>query len=342
MNIFSPICPYCGRKTIMAAPNRKTLGARFGENVQGISYYCDSRPKILPYTVRHSAAHRDIEKPPYTTDLTHYYTYIRRYRIVIVHDMIKMLNRFNIRERFEPKYAYRCKHCGGKLSFNYNPFAPIFTFPFTLGFGLLLTVLYGSLINVVDDLLGMSVLYLDKFTRLLRLSGFALAGILFVAGLYTTIGYSVISKRFSNIVPTDMNDDYIVPSSDIGIDKKSIKKGYSHRSNIFETELEGETFRLYLTEKGKHDLKLHICGIEGEREALLSLIREKQSRGETVTLPLTFEDKPAGKAEVLEIYDRSEDTAKTNADKTVWTCKGCGYVNPVSAAECKSCGKWKE
>lgn len=34
--------------------------------------------------------------------------------------------------------------------------------------------------------------------------------------------------------------------------------------------------------------------------------------------------------------------AEIAADKTVWQCKNCGYVNPVSAAECKSCGKWKD
>lgn len=41
---------------------------------------------------------------------------------------------------------------------------------------------------------------------------------------------------------------------------------------------------------------------------------------------------------------RAEDVAKAAyiaSDKTVWQCKSCGYVNPVSASECKSCGKWK-
>ena len=30
------------------------------------------------------------------------------------------------------------------------------------------------------------------------------------------------------------------------------------------------------------------------------------------------------------------------SNKTIWQCKSCGYVNPISASECKSCGKWKE
>lgn len=33
--------------------------------------------------------------------------------------------------------------------------------------------------------------------------------------------------------------------------------------------------------------------------------------------------------------------AEIAGDKNVWQCKSCGYVNPVSASECKSCGKWK-
>lgn len=43
--------------------------------------------------------------------------------------------------------------------------------------------------------------------------------------------------------------------------------------------------------KGKVDFRLHICGIDGEPERLLALIREKQDHGEAVTFPLTFEGK---------------------------------------------------
>ncbi|MDE7363010.1 MAG: hypothetical protein K2N38_13875 [Oscillospiraceae bacterium] len=81
-----------------------------------------------------------------------------------------------------------------------------------------------------------------------------------------------------------------------------MKKILLHKSNIYETELDGERFYLYLTEKSKFDLKLQVCGTDGEPEHLLALIREKRERGETVTLPLTFEGKSVGMAEVTEIF----------------------------------------
>lgn len=33
--------------------------------------------------------------------------------------------------------------------------------------------------------------------------------------------------------------------------------------------------------------------------------------------------------------------AAISADTSVWQCKSCAYINPNSASECKSCGKWK-
>ena len=45
-------------------------------------------------------------------------------------------------------------------------------------------------------------------------------------------------------------------------------------------------------------------------------------------------------------YDRRAENVMRSAyiasDKTVWDCRSCGYVNPVSASECKSCGKWMD
>lgn len=95
----------------------------------------------------------------------------------------------------------------------------------------------------------------------------------------------------------------IIPQSELNLSRKGLKSIFLHRSNVYEIELDGERFCLYLVEKGKANLKLHICGIEGEQERLLALIREKQERGKKVTLPLTFEGKFVGNAEVLETYD---------------------------------------
>lgn len=33
--------------------------------------------------------------------------------------------------------------------------------------------------------------------------------------------------------------------------------------------------------------------------------------------------------------------AELAADPTKWQCKNCGFINPTTVSECKSCGRWK-
>lgn len=123
-----------------------------------------------------------------------------------------------------------------------------------------------------------------------------------IVSLFSLLSYLHIKLFMSNFVITDLRDNMIIPQTELSISRQGLKCIRLHTSNIYETELDGERYCLYLAEKGKTDLKMHICGIEGEQEQFLSLIREKQKRGETVTLPLTFEGKFAGSAEVIEAF----------------------------------------
>ena len=124
----------------------------------------------------------------------------------------------------------------------------------------------------------------------------------FIVALLSLFSYIFIMNFLSNFVVTDLRDKLITPKVELNISLNSLKRIYLHRSNIYEIELDGDRFCLYLTEKGKAALKLHICGIDGEQERLLALICEKQKCGETVTLPLTLEGKFVGNAEVIETY----------------------------------------
>lgn len=40
-------------------------------------------------------------------------------------------------------------------------------------------------------------------------------------------------------------------------------------------------------------------------------------------------------------YESAKKAAEIAADPTKWQCKGCGFINPNTVSECKSCGKWK-
>lgn len=46
---------------------------------------------------------------------------------------------------------------------------------------------------------------------------------------------------------------------------------------------------------------MHICGINGEQNDFTALLRKKMSGGKKVTLPLSFEGKPIGNAELIEV-----------------------------------------
>lgn len=121
--------------------------------------------------------------------------------------------------------------------------------------------------------------------------------------IFVFVYYFWVKLYISNFVPTDEYDVFVNLPENLRISSNLLKKIFLHKNNVYETELDGERYCLYLTKKGKSDLKLHICGMENEQEHMLTLIREKHERGEKVTLPLTFEGKFVGNAEVLEIFE---------------------------------------
>lgn len=306
MNIFSPICPCCGKRTTLSSPNRKSLGARFGKNAQGISYFCGSYPKLLPYTVRPSSTYVDRGKPEHNIDLTHYYTYIRKYHIVIIHDMINMLNRFKVYELFNPKYAFRCRHCDRKLSINFNPFALCYSWLFVMLLGFSLTAIFASLVNIGDFFTQRVEVDLQKYVSILKTSGIVLNAALVSVGLYTSIGYAITRKFFSNIIPTEIYDDYVVPHTELVLDKSGLKRSYCHRGNILSAELDGEKIQLYVTDKKKR-LSCHICGIDDEPRRIADILKTKLGKN----IELFFEGKSIGTADILEFFDIPIEKPKT-------------------------------
>lgn len=43
----------------------------------------------------------------------------------------------------------------------------------------------------------------------------------------------------------------------------------------------------------------------------------------------------------LKYAEAAESAADVPFDPANWQCKFCGYINPNTISECKSCGKWK-
>jgi len=209
----------------------------------------------------------------------------RFYKIIAVPRAKKMLEHNLLMYPAMDVAVFFCRNCKAKLALNFYP-ASVFD---SIGFFAVL-------------LLSVSFVFLQQPTAA-ALVFFGLFLLIILAALLSCV---FVKLFMSNFVVTDQRDNMITPKAHFNVEREGLKSVFLHRSNVYETELDGERFYLYLTEKGKNDVKLHICGIDGEPERLLALIREKRERGETVTLPLTFEGKPVGTAAVTEIYENKD------------------------------------
>lgn len=85
------------------------------------------------------------------------------------------------------------------------------------------------------------------------------------------------------------------------------QRKYFRSGNVFETELFSSRVFLYLISSRQNgsvcELELRFCGTVDDAERY---IRSLKNAEKTVTLPLTFEGKPVGAAEVTEIYDNKD------------------------------------
>lgn len=268
------VCPCCGRNSLVL-PNRSMLGCRFGVNAQGIEYYLSSSPKLMPYTICGKSAYREKNKPLYTTDLTHYYSYVKRYSIVLLHDMRLALNEGKLLKLFNPNYVFRCGHCESKLSLNYNPFSLFYNVFFWIVL-LVLVVLFNPIIMA---------LFCVPFL------------------IISIVGYIYILNCMSNIVLTDITDNYIVPTIDLSIKRiKGTKMRFCHLSNIYSVNIDGQIHYFYIVKKAKSFIQIHICGDESTVNDVKQYFRNTIESDKSI-VELYFEGKYAGIVEVNGIAD---------------------------------------
>lgn len=295
------ICPCCGKQLNLIAPNRELLPNRFGISENGIPFYLISGIRYFPYTLSHESVSEFNSSPLYKCGkigedwlCTHHAMSASCSRTKVGLNLItiprskRMLDKDVLFSQGGWAMAFFCENCKAKLALNYNPLTLWggngFLFAF-LAFGYIACLMY-KINPIASVILGC-----------VPISLFA------IISLFSLLSYLHIKLFMSNFVVTDLRDNMIIPQTELNISRQGLKRIFLHRSNIYETELDGERYCLYLTEKGKTDLKMHICGIEGEQERMLTFIREKQKRGETVTLSLTFEGKFAGSTEVIETFE---------------------------------------
>ncbi len=296
------ICPCCGKTLYLIPPTEELLPDRFGLSKNGVEFYLISDPRYIPYTISPRSRSyfnseiltQDIkirsDSLMYQGNSSLFGRFDQRlYKLIAVPKARKMLEHNLLMYPAMDVAVFFCRNCKAKLALNFYPASVFDSYAF-------------------PGVLALSVLFvIERKTPAVTLSFFSL----FLFFILAVVFSCVFAKMFmSNFVVTDQSDALITPEAELNISRKELKRIFLHRSNIYETELDGEGYRLYLTEKRKTDLKLHICGIDGEQKRMLALIREKQKRGETVILPLKFEGKLVGNAEVLETYNPPESSDK--------------------------------
>lgn len=288
------ICPCCGKTLYLILPTEELLPNRFGVSKNGISFYLISDLRHIPYTMNPKSM-SEFNSEILSKDIKIGYNSLLyrgntsngrydqgRYKIITVPRAEKMLKHNLL--IFPAMYVavFFCRNCRAKLALNFYP-ASVFDSIVFLG-----VFAFSILFVLQRQLTAVALAFYCLFSLIV---------------LVTLLSCVLVKLFMSNFVVTDNRDNMIIPNMQLKVARKGLKSIFLHRSNIFEIEFDREKFCLYLVEKGKVDLKLHICGIEGEQERMLALIREKQERGEKVVIPLMFEGKFVGNAEVLETYD---------------------------------------
>ena len=291
------ICPCCGKKLNLIAPNRELLPNRFGISENGIPFYLISGIRYFPYTISPESVSEFNPSVLYKCGkigedwiCTHHAMSASCSRTKVGLNLItiprtkRMLDKDVLFSQGGWAMAFFCENCKAKLALNYNPLTLWggngFLFAF-LAFGYIACLMY-KINPIVSVILGCVPIFL-----------FA------IISLFSLLSYLYIKLFMSNFVITNIRDKMLIPSSELELSRKSLKQRYLHKSNVFNTEIRGENFCLYLTDNGKSRVKMHICGIDGEQKRMLQLIDNEMAMNGKAMLPLSFEGKYVGNAEII-------------------------------------------
>lgn len=290
-------CPYCGEKVVLIPPERHSFPRSMGISANGIEFCVKPRLSLFSYT-HDPSPHINTEcfedKHFFETNNISYDGFVHnsknpRFRCITANYITRQISRGGY-ALYKENIFFLCKNCRNKIAINFNPwrttlFPQIFwTFALCI-FLLLFFMSFEGLVALVPP------------------------GMVFVLSVFCTLVYFVIliflTKHFekyrSNFAPVD-EFDALVPFSVNIITNNNLDKMYYYESNIFSVEVDKMNFHLYLVHK-RANPEFHICGINGEPELLFSLLREKMNNGEKIVLPMMFEGKIVGNAEVLEIFE---------------------------------------
>lgn len=92
------------------------------------------------------------------------------------------------------------------------------------------------------------------------------------------------------------------------ISVNGIKHKYRHKTNMFETEIDGVRFHLYLADSEEDTDIMYISGSKDKQKLVLSMLSSRMNAEKTnsINLSLLFEGKFAGNVEIIKIFDCTE------------------------------------
>ncbi len=294
MAALNKICPYCGVDLTLEPPDKERLPNSVGVSANGVNFCVVNCRRVFSYMRRPNG------RMSSAAAVLDEYGRVKldRYNV-----QIGKADKWHIPVRpipfiqkkidqgghslYEPNICFLCANCGQKTAIDKNPyrFSGIIKSCLVILSFVVIMLIIGSVIQLLSTLVFITV---------------SVVGAVF-AGAYRA--FSRLYLRFieahrNNFVPVNEYDDLILFKTDLVLSRIS-HSPFLCEGNILKTELCGESFYIYVVDK-KQNIRSHICGMNGEPERLLALIREKREHGEKVILQLTFEGKFAGNTEVLD------------------------------------------
>ena len=348
MDISRKICPYCGKALRLMPPSREYLPNTMSVSANGIEFRMTNTYRYDSYTKQPKAEtaykRNDMFYKFHATisDIEHSNLFVRKNDCYVDHSRktapVGLVPTIYVRNQikkggnalFRCHMVFQCEKCFNIVAINENPY-------FNNAGGIMVFLwLLTLMLFAVAAMLVTSGIFPHPIILLLLPIPALISTVVFL--IIMLISFQRI-KHTNNFAPVDEFDNLVKMPRLITVNC-NIPEKYRQEANIFSTELNGKVFRLYLTSIRESAIDLYICGVDGEQERMLNLLKNRNA-----PLTLSFEDKEIGSAEVLNVYDIPEELVSSDDLKPSslfeWRCAGCGYTNPNNASECKSCGRYK-
>lgn len=298
----SRICPKCGKPLLLCEPTLSDLPKRMGESSNKIQFYYECKFRLLSIT----------KKPRSMFALPHDYGYFDNKYIKTMGPWIPRGSDCFIttipytQKRLEQdklffvnrEILFLCKNCRNKLSVNHNPFGILrYTF-FLVG----LTAMIGIFVLFAFVIGNAFLIKLMQYLMEILVAVMLLVGVPSLA--FSILYYSYIKHYISNFVPTDEYDNLIVLPKFISL--SGIPAAYRHKSNIFTTLIGEEEINLYITDIKGTVSEVYLCGEEQLQKHIMQLVSDRIKDDEHLIIPLSFEGKQIGNAEVIEVSETGD------------------------------------